>query len=172
MTDKTFNYGLLFIFIILLGSIIFFVPENDKGTAISAITALIAAGSLILSKKSFEQTERTLKLAENEQQTRENEQQIREIEEGLKLFYYPLEKYFSLQNRTLKKPPTDDDIRGRVSAEVYRHLATDTTKNLIEECIKEKYTNGEHKDDLKIAIRKDIEDKKTQIGKLKTRKTE
>lgn len=55
-------------------------------TILNIITTLIAAYSLILSKRSFEQTEKTLKLTENEQE-------LRDIEKSLALFYFPLEDY-------------------------------------------------------------------------------
>jgi len=58
-------------------------------TILNVITTLIAAYSLILSKRSFEQTEKTLKLTENEQE-------LRDIEKSLALFYFPLQDYIQI----------------------------------------------------------------------------
>lgn len=123
MKDET--SVLLLIFGIILCFLI--VPGNEKGTAgLSAIAALIAAGSLLLSQRSFKQTEKTLKLTELEHKKRE-------IEQRLNFFYYPVSNYFNIRSgKNTKEGLKEDDRRDLIHAESFRYLADDLTREQLE----------------------------------------
>ncbi|MDY9925310.1 hypothetical protein [Methanosarcina sp.] len=112
-----------------------YISKYIVATFISSITTTIAIGSLILTKNTLEETQKSVILTRETLIKTENEQKRREIEKSLDYFYYPLRDFLSewmapANNPDFHKENITNFEMDHISQ--YRYLATDKSRNYFE----------------------------------------
>ncbi|HEY3362493.1 MAG TPA: hypothetical protein VGK06_11935 [Methanosarcina sp.] len=149
-----------------------YTSENIAATLIASITTTIAIGSLILTKSSLEETQKSVNLTKETLIKTENEQKIRDIEKSFDYFYYPLRDFLI----EWMAPANDPDFHTEninnfemTPISHYRYLATDKTREFFEKVYRpHSYIKYKEVVQLLEYVTEDIKTKSNMLKDIKT----